>query len=79
MLLKHLIFCGLCCNHLLNVQTLYHVLRDLIVRPYYDIIRVLAGEDHEDTLMQGKDRVVATFVVVDDVITPDTHIEKITK
>jgi hypothetical protein len=29
--------------------------------------------------MQGKDRVVATFVVVDDVITPDTHIEKITK
>jgi hypothetical protein len=60
-----------------NVQTLDLVLGDNIVAADDHIIHVFAGEDHEDTLVQREDRVLAALEVVDNVVSPDTHIQEV--
>jgi hypothetical protein len=49
----------------------------LIVAADHDIVDVLAGEDHENALVEREDRVLASLEVVDDIVAPDSHIQEI--
>jgi hypothetical protein len=49
----------------------------LVVAPDDHIIYILAGEDHQDALVQREDRIVASLKVVDDIVSPDANIEEV--
>jgi hypothetical protein len=50
----------------------------LIVTSDHYIIYILAGKDHQDTLVQRENRIVASLKVVDDIVSPDANIEEVT-
>lgn len=64
-------------NDFSNVQTLDLVLRDLIVASDHHIVDVLAGEDHENALVEREDWILASLEEVHNIISPDSNIEEI--
>ena len=49
----------------------------MVVAPDDHIIYILAGEDHQDALVQRENRIVASLKVVDDIVSPDANIEEV--
>ena len=72
-----MIFISFRMNDFSDVETLDLVLGDLVVAPDDHIVYVLAGEDHENTLVERQDRVLTALEEVHDIVSPDSHVQEV--
>ena len=76
-LFEDVVLVGIRVSNFRYVQGFNHIFGNLIVAADNHIVNVFAGEDHEDTLVQRKDWVVATLEIVHDIISPNSYIEEV--